>query len=143
MLAYIRTEDGFLTSMHDTAPLLDDSYVVPIFNPGSNRNQVSHLYIVNAGEQDAAVTIEGVDDLGVTPGYAVAVTVPAGRSRSVSAQMLEAGGDMLESNLGDGAGKWRLKVASDQPVQVLSLLESPTGHLTNLSTANRLPLNED
>ena len=135
VLAYIRTEDGFLTSMHDTAPLTDDGYAVPIFNPGSNRNQVSHLYIANGGDQDAAVTIQGMDDLGVTSGDAVAMTVTAGRSRSVSAQLLEAGGDTLESGLGDGAGKWRLTVVSDQPVQVLSLLESPTGHLTNLSTA--------
>ncbi len=135
MLAYIRTEDGFLTSMHDTAPLLDDGYAVPIFNPGSNRNQVSRLHVVNAGEEDATVTIKGVDDLGVTPGGDVTMTVPAGRSRSVSAQLLEGGGDRLENSLGDGAGKWQLVVASDQPIQVMSLLESPTGHLTNLSTA--------
>ena len=36
---------------------------------------------------------------------------------------------------GDGAGKWRLAVTSEQPVIVMSLLSSPTGHLTNLSTA--------
>ena len=37
--------------------------------------------------------------------------------------------------LGDGKGKWRLRVESDRPVRVMSLLENPTGHLTNLSTA--------
>ena len=41
----------------------------------------------------------------------------------------------LEGALGDGAGKWRLVVTSEQPIQVMSLLASPTGHLTNLSTA--------
>ncbi|MDD9961867.1 MAG: hypothetical protein OXU70_07210, partial [Gammaproteobacteria bacterium] len=39
----------------------------------------------------------------------------------------------VEGALGDGAGKWRLKVASDGPIHVMSLLRSPTGHLANLS----------
>ena len=33
-----------------------------------------------------------------------------------------------------GAGKWQLLVTADQPIQVMSLLSSPAGHLTNLST---------
>lgn len=36
--------------------------------------------------------------------------------------------------LGAGAGRWRLRVSADQPVQVMSLLASPTGNLTNLSS---------
>ena len=40
--------------------------------------------------------------------------------------------------LGDGAGKWRLEVEADRPILVLSLLATPTGHITNLSTAPRL-----
>ena len=32
------------------------------------------------------------------------------------------------------SGKWRLRVTPAQPVEVMSLLSSPTGHLTNLST---------
>ena len=39
----------------------------------------------------------------------------------------------LEGGLGVGKGKWQLFVSADQPLLVLSLLESPTGHLTNLS----------
>ncbi|MDD9960853.1 MAG: hypothetical protein OXU70_02025, partial [Gammaproteobacteria bacterium] len=39
----------------------------------------------------------------------------------------------VEGALGDGTGKWRLKVASDMPIHVMSLLRSPTGHLANLS----------
>ena len=34
---------------------------------------------------------------------------------------------------GTGKGKWRLSVSADRPIQVMSLLELPTGHLTNLS----------
>ena len=41
----------------------------------------------------------------------------------------------LQGALGDGAGKWRLTVESSEPILAMSLLASPTGHLTNLSTA--------
>ena len=41
--------------------------------------------------------------------------------------------------IGDGQGKWELAVASDRPLMVMSLLSSPTGHLTNLSTAPGRP----
>ena len=49
-------------------------------------------------------------------------------------------GDLVGA-LGDGAGKWRLVVTSVPPIQVMSLLASPTGHLTNLSTAPERTMN--
>jgi hypothetical protein len=137
--AYMRTPDGFLTSMHDTAPLGPDGYTVATFNPGSNANQASLLRVVNAGREPARLTITGIDDAGLSPGTPVEAAVAAGTSRTFTAAELEAGTG-LEGALGDGAGKWRLNVASDRPVDVLSLIESRrTGHLTNLSTipANR------
>ena len=141
VLAYIRTKDGFLTAMHDAAPVEENVHRVPIFNPGSNDRQVSRLRILNAGEKPASVSITGIDDRGASPGGAVRVTVPVGAVRAYTAKELELGesldGESLYGALGDGAGKWRLEVASDQPVRVLSLLSSPTGHLTNLSTAVR------
>ena len=58
-----------------------------------------------------------------------------GASRSISAADLESGSGLFDgSGLGTGAGKWRLMVTSDRPILVASLLASPTGHLTNLST---------
>ena len=135
VLTYVRTRDGFLTSMHDVAPSAPGGgWWAAIFNPGSNRTQVSWLRVVNPGESDASVAIEGIDDRGISPGQGVSLMVPAGRARTVSAQDLETGSDDMDGSLGDGAGKWRLVVTSDQPIQVMSLLESPTGHLTNLST---------
>ena len=68
-------------------------------------------------------------------GGAVVVSVAAGGSRTLLASELEAGGAGVTGALGDGAGKWRLRVSSNRPIVVMSLLESPTGHLTNLSTA--------
>ena len=135
VLTYIRTNEGFLTSMHDVVPVLGGVHRVPIFNPASNRDQVSGLRLVNPGTEDAAVTIEGIDDAGASPGGAVRLTVPASGSRTVRAAALEFGGEGLRGALGDGVGKWRLSVESDRPIVVMSLLSSPTGHLTNLSTA--------
>jgi len=40
VLAYVRTSDGFLTAMHDVAPVGPDGHYVSIFNPGSNPDQV-------------------------------------------------------------------------------------------------------
>lgn len=62
---------------------------------------------------------------------------PAGGTRSYTSAELEAGGEAFAGALGDGSGKWHLKVSSDHAVRVLSLLASPAGHLTNLSTVNR------
>ena len=137
VLAYIRTGDGFLTSMHDLAPTSGDEHVVATFNPGSNDRQVSLLRLVNDGGAAASVTISGVDDRGAAGRSAVSATVPAGRSLTLSAAQLESGegSGIVGGALGDGAGKWRLAVASDRPVGAMSLLRSPTRHLANLSTA--------
>ena len=102
---------------------------------------MSRLRLVNRGAEDAAVTIEGTDDSGESPGTAVRLTVPARGARTVTARELEseeARGESardLDGALGDGAGKWRLAVTADRDIDVMSLLASPTGHLTNLSTA--------
>ena len=137
--SYIRTSDGFLTSMHDVAPTAstdDGERRVVIFNPGSNQRQVSLLRLINDGDADAAVTVTGIDDAG-RPGGEARATVPAGEALTLTAQELESGADTFEGALGDGQGKWRLTVASDAPVSVVSLLRSPTGHLTNLSRTSR------
>ena len=135
VLSYVRTGDGFLTAMHDTVPNAGGRHRVAFFNPGSNESQVSRLRLVNPGEAEAEVSIEGVDDRGASPGSEVTVTVPAGASRTFTAAALESGGEGLEGALGDGAGKWRLTVQSEQPLVAMSLLSDPMGYLTNLSTA--------
>ena len=134
VLAYIRTDAGFLTSMHDTVPLTDGVYRVPMFNPGSNRNQVSLLWLFNPGREAIEATIAGVDDGGVESHGRVQLSLAGGATRTISAQDLETGAAGLSGALGDGIGKWRLEVRSDAPIRVMSLLGSPTGHLTNLST---------
>ncbi|MYK46972.1 MAG: hypothetical protein F4029_12180 [Gammaproteobacteria bacterium] len=161
--AYVRTRDGFLTSMHDhvvrdtcaaeeveggrvaarserTFSFRDcgDERRVPFFNPASNTRQVSSLRLVNRGDSDAAITIFGVDDDGAERGPAM-LSLPAGTARTLTSLALESGdGESLAGALGDGTGKWELRVfvaaESAADVMVMNLLESPTGHLTNLST---------
>ncbi len=134
VLAYIRTKDGFLTSMHDVVPGADNRHEVAFLNPGSNHRQLSRLRLVNAGDTVAQVRITGIDSEGASPGGVVRASVPGGAARSFTASELESGAEGLQGALGDGAGKWRLTVESDRPITVMSLLETPTGHITNLST---------
>ena len=161
--AYVRTSDGFLTSMHDLVrrntcaaheadggPVAArsaravafrpcrDEFRVPLFNPASNRRQVGSLRLVNRGDADAAVAVFGVDDDGAERGPA-RLALPAGAARTLTSLELESGdADGVTGALGDGTGKWELRVfiadAAAGDVMVMSLLESPTGHLTNLST---------
>lgn len=136
-LAYIRTRpDGFLTSMSAVAPSGAMRYRVSIFNPASNFNQRSWLRLVNPGSEDANVTISGIDDAGVpAPGGVVELTLASREARSVTSQALESGASDLTGSFGEKevGGKWQLTVASDQPLMVMSLLDTPTGHLSNLS----------
>ena len=140
VLAYVRAAGGFLTSMHDTAPRVGNIHSVRFFNPASNRNQRSLLRLVNPSQEAVDVSIAGIDDNGESPGDGVRLTVATSTSRWLSAADLETGNG-LDGSLGSGRGKWRLQVAADGELRVMSLLESPTGHLSNLSTApkNRLP----
>ena len=137
VLSYIRTSDGFVTAMHDVAPAEGNRHAVVFFNPGSNSAQASMLRLVNAGDASASVTIHGIDDRGTRAGP-VRLSIPARAARTVSAADMEAGAVGLTGALGDGAGKWRLEVEADRPILVLCMLATPTGHLTNLSTAPEL-----
>ena len=140
VLPYVRTDDGFVTNMHQVAPASEAGHRVVFFNPGSNRNQVSWLRLVNPGEAAVDITITGTDDAGEAGAGAVELTLPARTSRALSAEALESGqGEDLRGMLGDGTGKWRLDVSARQPIRVMSLLESPAGHLANLSAAPERP----
>ena len=156
VLSYIRTSDGFVTSMHDTVPWLppDDArldalggnafaqspsraaggHFVPIFNPASNPNQRSMLRLVNAGEEDVEVAVHAVDDHGMAAGP-VRLSLAAHSTRTLTTTELESGdAPDLSGSLGDGEGKWRLVVSADAEIHVMNLMSSPTDHLTNLST---------
>ena len=134
-LPYVRTDDGLVTAMHDIAPTLEDgSHHVAFLNPGSNHRQESLLRLINPGAEAATVRITGTDDAGQPGGSGVTAEVPAGASRTFTAAELESGNAPgLSGALGDGAGKWRLRMDSERHIVAMSLLATPTGHLANLS----------
>ncbi len=130
-LAYVRTRgDGLLIAMNGSAAEVDNGvHLVPVFNPASNPNQRSSLRIANLDDARAEVEIAGRDDDGQPGAAAVATTVPARGAIQLTAVDLE------EMGLGDGAGKWSLTVTANRRVRVVSLMDTPSGHLANLSAA--------
>ena len=132
--AYVRGADGFLTSMHDVAPENGGLRRIAFFNPGGNTRQQSRLRLINPGDAPVDATIRGVDDHGRHAGP-LRTTVPGRAAATFTAQDLEAGAESLAGALGDGAGKWRLTIATSGRLYALSLLANPTGHIANLSTA--------
>ncbi len=131
--AYIRTPDGFLTSMQDVAeesPSGSMRYYIPFFNPASNTSLVSWLRLTNLDTAMATVEISGVDADGRPgPGGSMRVFLSPKGTRTLDARILE----NAEYGLGDGRGKWQLWVSSDRPLQVMNLLWTRSGHLSNLS----------
>ena len=135
-LAYVRTTAGFLTSMHEVVPARGDSlsHHVPIFNPASDLYQQSRLRLINPGDRAAEIEIDGLDDHGDPPPRGpVRLTLEAGKVRVLTAQQLERGDSDFVGRFGEGRGKWRLFVSSSTPIQVMNLMLSETGNLTNHS----------
>ena len=136
VLSYMRTRDGFLTALHD---LVYDTghHQVPVFNPGSNMNQESVLRLISIApvrydgtprtNTVTTVTVKGVDDRGEEGDSPVTLTLRGNEAVMLTARQLE------DMGLGDGSGKWRLLVSADNPVGVMSIMRTVTGHLTNLS----------
>ena len=139
VLSYVQSADDFLASLHDLAPVAaDGSHRVVFFNPGSSTRQVSKLRLINDGERAASVAITGIDDRGSRSGI-VTLSVPANSALTLTSAELEAGEDgRLAGSLGNGSGRWRLRVRSDEPIAVMSLLEAG-GYLTNVSTGTAAP----
>ena len=141
-LAYIRTDDRFLTSMHDVvAGDQSTGYQAPFFNEGSHPNQ-SALRLINTADAEAEVVIDALDDHGrPPPGGTVHFSLPPQGACRISGQELESGSTRGRCNrgfsggLGDGGGKWHLSVSANRPLLVMNLMATSSGHLTNLSTS--------
>ena len=135
VMSLVLTSDGFLTNLSRTTPRDGGVNDVWIFNPASNTNQRSSLRLVNDSDSQGSVTITGIDDGGNAGDSAVTFNIMANSAMTITSVDLESGNaDLgLVGALGDGQGKWRLAIESDVDLQVQSLLETPSGFLTNLS----------
>ena len=135
VLPYARAADGTLSAMADIAPVVDNVHRVALFNAADSPDATSRLRLTNRGAQALRADITGIDDAGASPGGMVSVEIAADESVLLAAAELEAGGSHLLGALGDGEGQWRLAVASDGDLAVMNLVETPDGHLSNLSNA--------
>ena len=136
--AYVEASDGLFGSFHERAgSAMADAqpmHEVLLFNGASHQDGTSRLRLINGTGTQANVYIRGLDDSG-NSGVAVArLAIPAGATRELTASELETGeADGLSGALGDGDGKWRLRVESDVRIEVMNLFETASGHLSNLS----------
>jgi len=128
--------DGFAAVLDDVASAGDAGYRVTVFNPGSNPERESLLRLVNVGVGVAAVTVRGRDDTGAAGGE-VRLELAAGGARTYASRELETGrGAGLEGpGLGDGTGKWRLRVESDGELVVQHLMRGRNGALWSVPSA--------
>lgn len=123
---YARSADGLLTEMNRTVPRDPDGiHRVMTFNPKSASRRVSQLRLVNPHERPVTITVTGIDDLGADSDGSVTVTLAANEARTLTAGHLE------DRGLGDGTGKWRLFVTATEPITVMNLMRTISGHLTD------------
>ena len=132
----IETPGGFLSNLSQRVMPEDSVYKVFVFNPASNVNQRSFLWISNESDVAGTIAIAGVDDNG-TPatGGTVKLTLGAGEARAVTSHDLENLSSVVRGRLNKGTGKWQLNIAADVDIEVQNLLETPSGLVTNLSRA--------
>ncbi len=103
-----------------------------MYFPSNDSKQRSLLRIGNLTDKEATILITGDDDQGsdsneVMTGIAPFATI------TLDADELETGSSDLNGNIGRGQGNWRLSVSSADAIFVMSLAESPSGRLVNLS----------
>ena len=135
VLPYVRNIDGTLSALGETVAAEDDVHRVALFHPADSPDAAGRLRLTNRGRHALRAVIAGIDDAGASPGGIVSVEIEADASVLLTAAELEAGGSNLLGALGDGEGQWRLDIASDGHLAVMNLVETPDGHLTNLSNA--------
>ena len=133
VLAYIRSPDGFIASMHDLAPVAGVTHRVPVFDLGDNTAPESLLRVINLGAAPAAVIVSDLADDGGAGGERhVVLGVPAEGVYATSTATLAQGEDGSVRSLGQGVGA--VAMTANQPIATMSLLRRPGGALSNLST---------
>lgn len=135
VLVYARNGDGLLTALHDDAPVRHRLPQFDTVNPGSTGDHVSAVRLVRMvrGPGDL-LWLRAHDDAGAR--REVRVFLQTGvfghEPNSFSAA------ELAEAGLGDGTSRWRIEtlkaVQRGAAWAGWSLLESPSGQLSNLSS---------
>ena len=127
--SYNRTPGGFLTAMLPSAYLYPSGetdmpwvHYVPTFNPGSNQQQVSHLYIANPHDAQVRLLAYAEDDWGTSADSPCQPSQPA--YLPPNASVLYSAKTLEDNCWGDGRGKWTVSVLAEQRLDVVSLLYS-------------------
>ncbi len=132
-IGYAETANGLQTPMSGVARKYRGGYLVPLFNPADDTGQRSFLRIGNLTDEEVSVTITGIDEIGANSGE-IKTQIGPYATTTLSADELETGSTKLNGDLGHGQGKWRLFVSSTKEIFVMSLAESLSGRLVNLSS---------
>lgn len=105
-------------------------------NPGGNPTAQSFLRITNNNNAICPVTIDAKDDAGRYSGR-VRTTLPAHQSYQFNSDALETGNDsrISEGKLGDGTGKWYVRITAECSNFKASALNrnAQTGTVTDLT----------
>ena len=88
-------------------------------------------------DEAAYVSIVGTDSNGWLGKSDVEIDIPPGVTWTITSKVLESR-DFTECGFsgyfGNGTGKWRLRISSNRPLNVMNLLINRSGDLVNLST---------
>ena len=131
--AYVQTTSGFVDRIHDLLAPTWFYHRVALVGPDNGGQHDGQLRLINPADTEAQVVIFALDDEGNTVPGQVALSLPAGTARTVTATELEDVASALTGQLGEG--DWQLLVFADPSVELMTLLDSVSGPLANLSVA--------
>ena len=111
------------------------SHTLPFVTPASNVGQPGFVRIINRNNRAGAVRILAYDDTGRRFGP-VTLLLAARQTRHFSSRELEQGGNRqstgLSRGVGNGAGNWRLELATNLVIEPLAYIRRADGFLTSM-----------
>ncbi len=135
VMSLIRLPGGYLTNLSAVAPGSGNSRDLHFVEPADEELRTSSLRVINTSNNVSTITISAVDDDGqIAPAGDVTFSLNPLNAREITIGDLESGTGVT-GMLGDGSGRWRMTVSSTDSLEVMSLVETADGFLTNMSRA--------
>jgi hypothetical protein len=138
VLGLIRLPGGYLLNLSAIAPGTGNTRELNYVEPADETLRTSLLRVINTSNNVATYTVSATDDDGQpAPSGDATFTLDPLAAREIPVSDLESGNvsDGISGMLGDGSGRWRMTISSTDTLEVMSLIETPDGFLTNLSRA--------